>query len=120
MNVFNGTDNKLYRDHNVLVEGNLIKAVSASRIETNASATVIDGDGRTLMPGLIDSHVHFNMMVDGGPAGLESKTWEEIGTYAVYAAQEWLKNGFTTARDMCGMHHSMRKVIDKGLIAGPR
>jgi imidazolonepropionase-like amidohydrolase len=120
VNVFNGTDNKLYRDHNVLVEGNLIKAVSSSNIETNASATVIDGDGRTLMPGLIDSHVHFNMMVDGGPAGLESKTWEEIGTYAVYAAQEWLKNGFTTARDMCGMHHGMRKVIDKGLIAGPR
>jgi imidazolonepropionase-like amidohydrolase len=119
VNVFNGTDNKLYRDQNVLVEGNLIKSVSDSSISA-AGATVIDGGGRTLMPGLIDSHVHFNMMVDGGPAGLESKTWEEIGTYAVYAAQEWLKNGFTTARDMCGMHHGMRKVIDKGLIAGPR
>ena len=119
VNVFNGTHNKLYRDQNVLVEGNLIKSVSDSSISA-AGATVIDGGGRTLMPGLIDSHVHFNMMVDGGPAGLESKTWEEIGAYAVYAAQEWLKNGFTTARDMCGMHHGMRKVIDKGLIAGPR
>ena len=42
VNVFNGTDNKLYRDHNVLVEGNLIKAVSDSKIEVNAAATVID------------------------------------------------------------------------------
>jgi imidazolonepropionase-like amidohydrolase len=119
--VWDGTSDTL-RDADVLVTGNKISQISAEPLAVIASTnmTVIDGGGRTLMPGLIDSHVHFNMMVDGGPAGLESKTWEEIGAYAVYAAQEWLQNGFTTARDMCGMHHGLRKAIDKGLIAGPR
>ena len=120
VNVFNGTENRLYPLQNVLVEGNLITNISDGDISVGPAATIIDGGGRTLMPGLIDSHVHFNFMVDGGPAVLEGSTWEEIGSYAVYAAQEWLKNGFTTARDMCGMHQGLRKVIDKGLIAGPR
>jgi len=48
VNIFNGTENKLYENHQVLVEGNLIKAISASEIKTRAGATVIDGGGRTL------------------------------------------------------------------------
>lgn len=116
--VFDGVNNSL-EQQDVLVEDNLIKEVGRS-ISAPEGATVIDGGGRTLMPGLIDSHTHFNLMLDGGPLALENATWEEIGTYAVYAAQEWLKNGFTTIRDMGGMHQGMRRVIDKGLIAGPR
>ena len=120
VSIFNGTENRLYENHQVLVEGNTIKAISAGEIEARSHATIIDGGGRTLMPGLIDSHVHFNLMLDGGPLALENATWEEIGTYAVYAAQEWLRNGFTTVRDMGGMHQGMRRVIDRDLIAGPR
>ena len=120
VNIFNGTENKLYENHQLLVEGNTIKAISAGEIEAKSHASVIDGGGRTLMPGLIDSHVHFNLMLDGGPLALENATWEEIGSYAVYAAQEWLRNGFTTVRDMGGMHQGMRRVIDNGLIEGPR
>ena len=48
VNIFNGTEDKLYENHQVLVEGNLIKAISASEIETRDGATVIDGGGRTL------------------------------------------------------------------------
>ena len=120
VSIFNGTEDRLYENHQVLVEGNTIKAISSSEIEAKSHATVIDGGGRTLMPGLIDSHVHFNLMLDGGPLALENATWEELGSYAVYAAQEWLRSGFTTARDMGGMHQGLRRVIDKGLIAGPR
>ena len=119
--VWDGTSEAL-RKADVLVSGNKIAQVSEEPLAVIQSTdmTVIDGGGRTLMPGLIDSHVHFNLMLDGGPTALENATWEEIGTYAVYAAQEWLKNGFTTVRDMGGMHQGMRRVIDKGLIAGPR
>ena len=45
---------------NVLIEGNLIKTVSTSPIDAGG-ATVIDGGGRTLMPGLIDAHVHLSL-----------------------------------------------------------
>ena len=53
--VFNGSDDKLI-DADVLVEGNLIKQVGKNLKADGA--TVIDGDGRTLMPGLIESHTH--------------------------------------------------------------
>jgi len=119
VNVFDGVNDSLAMNTNVLVEDNLIASVGPS-ITLPEGAEVIDGGGRTLMPGLIDSHTHFNLMLEGGPLALENATWEEIGTYAVYAAQEWLKNGITTIRDMGGMHQGMRRVIDKGLIAGPR
>lgn len=52
--VFNGTDPKLL-DVDVLVVDNLIKEVSATEIQADG-ATIIDGGGRTLMPGLTDTH----------------------------------------------------------------
>jgi len=51
VNIFNGTDDRLYENHSVLVEGNIIKAISASEIKTNA--TVIDGGGVGKNGGLI-------------------------------------------------------------------
>jgi imidazolonepropionase-like amidohydrolase len=119
VNIFDGVSDGLTAG-SVLIENNLIKDVGES-VDAPADATIIDGAGRTLMPGLIDSHVHFNMMVPvAGPSALEGVTWEEIGSYAVANAQEWLQRGFTTARDMGGMHQGMRKVIDRGVIDGPR
>ena len=81
---------------------------------------VVDGGGRTLMPGLIDSHVHVNMYKDGTIPGLQDTTWEEIGARSAAFAQEMLAMGFTTVRDMCGAHGGLRAVIDEGSIAGPR
>lgn len=67
--VFNGTEDKLI-EADVLVEGNLIKAV-AKGAKARKDATVIDGGGRTLMPGLIDSHTHFLFQVPGGVGAAE-------------------------------------------------
>jgi imidazolonepropionase-like amidohydrolase len=119
--IFNGVDEELTDGH-VLVDGNLIETVSNQPIPVDRAANtlLIDGGGRVLMPGLIDSHVHLNLLVEGGPAGLEAATWEEIGAVATYAAREWLMSGFTTVRDMGGMSTGLRKVIDRGLLVGPR
>ena len=81
---------------------------------------VIDGGGRTLMPGLIDSHVHLNMYKDGTVSTLEATTWEEIGVRSAAFAQEMLAMGFTTMRDMGGAHEGLKKVLDEGLLPGPR
>lgn len=95
-------------------------------LENGESATkevkvqVIDGGGKTLMPGLIDSHVHFNLSMDGGRPGMEMSRWDSIAAHGVAAAQEWLADGITTARDMGGMSDGLRGLIDKGLIDGPR
>ena len=56
-NVFNGKSEQLAEGMSVLVEGNKITKMAKS-IEAPVGAIIIDAGGRTLMPGLIDNHVH--------------------------------------------------------------
>jgi imidazolonepropionase-like amidohydrolase len=119
VHVFDGVSEKRLENANVLVEGNLIKEVSTRAIEA-PDATVIDGGGRTLMPGLIDSHVHTNMYKPGTLPEFQNTTWEEIAARSAAFAQEMLAMGFTTVRDMCGAHDGLKKVIDEELLPGPR
>ena len=78
VNIFDGKRDTLTMGMNVLVENNLIKNISNEPIQAAAKATIIDGGGRTLMPGLIDSHVwpsphvHFNMAIEGGLKEIEA------------------------------------------------
>lgn len=60
VNVFDGKSDKLINNANVLAEGNLIKEVSTEKIPADG-ATVIDVGGRTLIPGLIDTHVQLEI-----------------------------------------------------------
>ncbi|WP_170357423.1 amidohydrolase family protein [Ruegeria arenilitoris] len=57
VHVFNGVDEQRIENANVLVVDNLIAEVSSEPLAV-ANAQIIDGGGRTLMPGLIDAHVH--------------------------------------------------------------
>ena len=123
VNVFDGTSDTLHENMNVLVVGNLIDTISSEGIVVDASTntTMIDGGGRTLMPGLIDSHVHLtHTFAPGGVKGWEAMTWEEIGVYAVASAREHLMSGFTTVRDMGGMGTGFKRGIDAGYVEGPR
>jgi imidazolonepropionase-like amidohydrolase len=82
---------------------------------------LIDGGGRTLLPGLIDMHVHLHVaMVRGGVPGLEQMGWQEIGARAVARARDRLFEGFTTVRDMGATDAGLKKVIDDGTLVGPR
>lgn len=118
VNVFDGASEKLVRDANVLVEGNLIKTVSTSAIETGG-ATVIDGAGRTLMPGLID--VHYHTMFAALPLATFLTAQEGyINLVAAKNAEQQLLQGFTTVRDMAGNSFSLRRAIEEGLYVGPR
>ena len=58
--IFNGTDEQLITGKDVLVEGNLIKSVG-SGLAVAANVQVIDGQGLTLMPGIMDMHVHMSI-----------------------------------------------------------
>ena len=120
INVFDGVNESLIANASVLVEGNLIKTVSTSTI-TAPGATVIDGDGRTLMPGLIESHVHLNMQhMVGGYDTFEHRDWQEVGAMAAFTAQSLLMDGFTTVRDVGALHAGIRRAIDSGYAIGPR
>jgi imidazolonepropionase-like amidohydrolase len=121
VNVFDGFHDTLAEDVKVLVMDDRIQKVFTGELEGAPDHTVIDGGGRTLMPGLIDSHVHFNHTIaGGGVVALEATTWDEIGATAVAGAYEHLMNGFTTVRDAGGLGAGLKRTIDRGQLAGPR
>jgi imidazolonepropionase-like amidohydrolase len=120
--VFDGKSEALIKA-DVLVTGNKIDQVSTEPLVViqSTNMTTIDGGGRTLMPGLIDSHVHLtHVFAQGGVKGFEAETWDEIGANATAGAREYLMNGFTTVRDMGGMGTGLKRSIDRGLNPGPR
>ena len=116
--VFNGKSTALSAPSNVLVRGNTIARISTGPIDP-AGARVIDGAGRTLMPGLTDAHWHA-MMIRATPALLLGS---DVGYTTLLAAGEataTLMRGFTTVRDMGGPSFSLKRAIDEGALPGPR
>ena len=120
VDVFDGKSDKLAEGMSVLIEGNLIKKIAKGDIEADANAKVIDGGGRTLMPGLLDSHVHFNALIEGGLDKIEAARWDRIASIAAGEAQEWFMEGFKTVRGMGGMGNGLKMTIDEGILDGPR
>jgi imidazolonepropionase-like amidohydrolase len=120
--VFDGRSNRLTEPMNVRVRGNTIDKISAEPIPTDrrADTQLIDGGGRTLMPGLIDAHWHTMLVRPSPPAA--ALAWDVGYTNLVAAAEakETLLRGFTTVRDLGGPAFGLKRAIDEGLVAGPR
>lgn len=120
VDVFNGTENKLYEDHFVLVEGNIITSISAKTIDVRDDAVVIDGTGKTLIPGFIENHAHLMLMGPSLPTMESNTTWEDFAIHGTRMAEMYLMQGFTTVRDAGGANGGLRRAIDAGQIIGPR
>ena len=115
---------KIVAPAEVLVEGERITAVG-STVRHPAGAEVIDLGDRTLMPGLIDAHVHLFLH----PGAEDLQTVEESvpqrTIIATLAAKDDLMAGFTAERDMGtegagSADTAVRNAINKGMIPGPR
>jgi len=118
--VWDGTSDSATPGMNVLVENNLIKQISAEPIAVNrsANATVIDADGRTLMPGLIDMHTH--IMFKYGVPATRNMDASEQGAAAHETMQLYLRMGYTTLRDVGGNSLGLSRSLVEGRIKGPR
>ena len=79
----------------------------------------IPGNGRTLMPGLIDNHWH-TMLARPTPAQAIEGDLGYTNLLAGVEAQATLMRGFTTVRDLGGPSFGLKRAIDEGLVAGPR
>lgn len=115
--IFDGKGAALSAPSNVLVEGNVIARISTSPIEAEG-AQRIAGNGRTLMPGLIDAHWHA-MLIASTPA----EAMGDVGFANLAAGEEatdTLMRGFTTVRDVGGPAFGLKRAIDQGIIPGPR
>jgi imidazolonepropionase-like amidohydrolase len=119
--IFDGKAPQLSALSNLLVRGNLIERVSrdAITLPPGTAATVVDGNGRTLMPGLIDVHAHLSfrdmpmlLMMTADPNYLQLRQ--------AVRGREMLMSGFTSVRDVAGPVFAMKRAYDEGLLEGPR
>ena len=117
VHVFDGVNAQRIENANVLIEGNVIKTVSTDPIDASG-ARVIDGGGRTLMPGLIDAHVHLSLNM--GFITMYNQLPDYIAARTLAEAKNTLMRGFTSVRDTGGQVLGAKKAIDEGYFAGPR
>lgn len=117
--VFDGKSDALRDGLTIIVEGTKIKAVDGSRSSIGPGFQVIDGGGRTLMPGLIDAHWHTTMAAMSF-ADLKTADVGYINLVAAAEAERTLMRGFTSLRDVGGPAFSVKRAIDGGLNPGPR
>ncbi|MGY3230439.1 imidazolonepropionase-like amidohydrolase [Luteibacter sp. HA06] len=119
--VFDGKATALSGPSDVLVRGNLIESISGhtATVTEDASVKVIDGAGRTLMPGLIDAHWHATMAAIPMDA-LMTADYGYIFILAGNQATATLMRGFTSVRDMAGPSFGLKRAIDSGVVPGPR
>ncbi len=104
--------------HELVVEGGTIKEVSDRPIKL-ADAGVVDCGGRTVMPGLIDSHVHV-VLSDVVLRNLESVPLTLMTARAADLMHRMLDRGFTSVRDTGGADWGLKEATEKGLLPGPR
>ena len=102
----------------LLVEDRMIKEVSDRPIAAD-SAEVVDCGGRTLMPGLIDCHVHV-VLSEVALGRLESIPLTLMTARAMHAMRGMLERGFTTVRDTGGADWGIKAAVEQGLCPGPR
>jgi imidazolonepropionase-like amidohydrolase len=102
----------------LLVEGDVVKDVSAKPIKAE-KADVIDCGGRTLMPGLIDSHVHVTLS-EVNIRFLEAVPLTLMTARAARLMLGMLNRGFTSVRDTGGADWGLKTAVEQGDIPGPR
>jgi len=116
---------EVIRRGTVAIEGDIITFVGPDRrIRISKKDTVFDISGKSLLPGLIDAHVH--LCLDGSPDPITSISKESTAQVTLKAARHarlTLEAGVTTVRDMGGRDYvdvAIRDGIESGLLEGPR
>jgi imidazolonepropionase-like amidohydrolase len=114
------------REHlTVVIQGSRIATVGPdTRVKIPKGAKVIEGNGKALLPGLIDCHIHY--CLDASPDAIRSLQQDDPTVTAIKAAthaQATLDGGITTVRDVGSRDHisiSVSRAIRAGIIPGPR
>jgi len=115
--VYSGKGDTLSELTNVLIKGELIETI-APNADAPADAAVFDGGGRTLMPGLIDTHTHLQW--NQGPGQYLGERSGYVAALTLRECEATLMRGFTSVRDVAGGVWGAAKAVDEGLFPGPR
>ena len=122
--VIDGTGRTIERA-TVVIRGNRIVAVGPDRdLSISGRATKIDGRGLSVLPGLIDCHVHLCLGAEPDVVdAITKETSSLILLKSSRAARQTLESGFTTVRDVGSRDHSiftLQEAIGRGIVPGPR
>lgn len=109
----------------IIIENNIIKSIKKfSKENLPADAEIFNLENKTLLPGLIDSHIHLAL---NGETSFDTLMLKELIPYQAIRATEYVKrdlmNGFTTIRavgDKGFIDVALRQAIEKGFVTGPR
>jgi imidazolonepropionase-like amidohydrolase len=104
--------------HAVRIEGERIVEVSERTIRGDGVQR-IDAGGRTLMPGLIDAHVHATITTLD-LAAMQGRPVTLVALEAKRVLEAMLRRGFTTVRDAGGADWGLAEAVRRGLVRGPR
>ena len=105
----------------VIEDGHVTRAGKRDGFQVPRDAEKVDAEGLTLLPGLIDCHVHLTSLGEGLDFARELTTPPTLELMrAVRAARRTLDAGFTSVRDAAGTPAGVRMAIDAGYFPGPR
>jgi imidazolonepropionase-like amidohydrolase len=109
----------------VLISGNRITQVGRTTAPISRNeATVIDGAGATLMPGMTEAHTHFSWNDSATLSGIQAMPLEEHVLWCAKVAKRYLQAGFTSCLGAACAKPRLdvvtRNAINSGQIPGPR
>ncbi|MFI6284933.1 amidohydrolase family protein [Streptomyces sp. NPDC051018] len=114
--IIDGTGRDPVRDAAVRFDGDRIAEIGPVR----PGDEVIDMEGCTILPGLIDAHVHFGLASPIDPMMAKELSIAERAADMFRVCRDTLHQGFTTVRDTGGIDWGLLKAVDSGQIPGPR
>jgi imidazolonepropionase-like amidohydrolase len=117
--IISGTGAPPFPGSVVIERDRIVDVVEAGRPSV-ATALTVDCAGGTLLPGLIDAHVHIGSVDPGGREQQRRYFDSELALRAGRNLTELLDQGYTTARDAGGADAGFRRAVARGVIAGPR
>lgn len=122
-NLIDGKSNEVQSQMTVMVEKNVIAKIEKGFTKPGSSDILIDLSKKTVMPGLIDLHVHLEGETNKDQA-LQRFTSNkaDVAFRSTVYAKKTLMAGFTTVRDLggSGVNTSLRNAINQGIVVGPR
>ena len=102
-----------------VADGRIVATGTGTAPASGEDTRVIDAAGATVMPGLIDAHVHV-LLTTFDAHDAQNWTPGYATVRALAEAERMVRRGFTTVRDVGGADHGMARAIDEGLATGPR
>jgi imidazolonepropionase-like amidohydrolase len=110
---------ELVEGQSVVVEGDRVAETGPTAAVSAGDAAVLDVRGMTVMPGLIDAHVHVTAAT-ADLGALEGWSPSYVTARAAGILRGMLDRGFTTVRDVAGADFGIAAAVEEGLLAGPR